>query len=90
MACFDMQLKQMARGGMGGASVMDETTGQGNMGQGFGQGFDNRGSGVGKRRQMPHCLIRASLVHCALVQASASLFACFHNLSWRQSTCKST
>ena len=37
---------------MGGASVMDETTGQGNMGQGFGQGFDNSGSGTGKQAQV--------------------------------------
>ena len=37
---------------MGGASVMDETTGQGNMGQGFGQGFDNSGSGAGKQAQV--------------------------------------
>lgn len=44
-----LQLKQKARGGMGSASDMDETTGQGNMGQGFGQGFDNAGSGPGKQ-----------------------------------------
>lgn len=48
-ACLDVQLKQKARGGMGGASVMDETTSQGNMGQGFGQGFDDSGSGAGKQ-----------------------------------------
>lgn len=37
---------------MGGASDMDETTGQGHMGQGFGQGFDNSGSGAGKLVQI--------------------------------------
>ena len=47
-----MQLKQKARGGMGGgAADMGETTGQGHMGQGFdqgnlGRGFDNTGAGV--------------------------------------------
>lgn len=43
---FNVQLKRKARGGMGGAGVMDETTGQGHMGQGFGQGFDNSGECV--------------------------------------------
>ena len=51
---FGVQLKQKARGGMGGAGVMDETTGQGHMGQGFGQGFDNSGSDVGKHGQILH------------------------------------
>ena len=50
-----VQLKQKARGGMGGAGVMDETTGQGNMGQGFGQGFDNSGSGIGKHARIVLC-----------------------------------
>lgn len=48
MAHLGLQLKQMARGGMGGAGVMDETKGQGNMGQGFGQGFDDSASGAGE------------------------------------------
>ena len=46
------QLKQKARGGMGGgAADMGETTGQGHMGQGFdqgnlGRGFGNSGAGA--------------------------------------------
>ena len=41
-----MQLKQKARGGMGGhAAEMGETTGQGHMGQGFDQGQGNLGRG---------------------------------------------
>lgn len=53
MASLGLQLKQKARGGMGGAGVMDETRGQGNMGQGFGQGFDHSASGAGE--QLPIC-----------------------------------
>ena len=58
-----LQIKQKARGAMGGssqASSMDNTTtGQGNMGQGFdqsqgnlGRGFDDNNMGAGKRLQI--------------------------------------